>query len=401
MTLVDNDDPVVWIEVESSFSESVAERGARLEDVGRRLGPESFYNGDDGAGGFVSDGLQFNNEYNSTFGSWSGWSYSNVTDTATAGFANQYSAYANLPSGGGATASDTYAVGNAFEGALVPSIIRDPSTTGSFQSVEITNSTYAALSMLTGDSFAKRFGGESGDDEDFFLLTIEGVDETGSSVGTVDFFLADFRFADNSLDYIVMDWTVVDVSELAAAVELRFSLSSSDVGSFGMNTPAYFALDHVVVASSETSGSPPQATLKRNSADTSADLSVTLSSSDRSELRVPTTVTIPAGESSVNVPLRIQADSLVDGDQEVLLEASASSHLPSTTPVTIIDVDTRALTLTIIPPELSEENVEGSVVVHRNVDDTTQPLDVQLAADPEGQLALEQVVTIPAGSRRP
>jgi hypothetical protein len=31
-----------------------------------------------------------------------------------------------------------------------------------------TNTTYAALSMLSGDSFAKKFGGASGDDPDWF-----------------------------------------------------------------------------------------------------------------------------------------------------------------------------------------------------------------------------------------
>src|SRR5262249_54870122 len=69
-----------------------------FEDL--KLAPESFYNGSDLAGGFVSEGAFFNNNYNPTFGSWSGWSYSNITDVTTPGFMNQYSAY-NLPDGGG------------------------------------------------------------------------------------------------------------------------------------------------------------------------------------------------------------------------------------------------------------------------------------------------------------
>jgi hypothetical protein len=36
--------------------------------------------------------------------------------------------------------------------------------------------TYAALSMRDGDGFAKQFGGASGDDPDYFLLTITGRD---------------------------------------------------------------------------------------------------------------------------------------------------------------------------------------------------------------------------------
>src|SRR5438874_4964536 len=64
------------------------------------LDPESYYNGADGAGGFVSGGAFFNNKYNAQYGVWSGWAYSNQTDVTTPGFMNQYSAY-NLPHGGG------------------------------------------------------------------------------------------------------------------------------------------------------------------------------------------------------------------------------------------------------------------------------------------------------------
>ena len=59
----------------------------------------------------------------------------------------------------------------------------------------------------------------------------------------MDFYLADFRFADNSLDYIVRDWRFVDLSGLGVVSRLEFDLASSDSGAFGINTPAYFAMD--------------------------------------------------------------------------------------------------------------------------------------------------------------
>ena len=64
--------------------------------------------------------------------------------------------------------------------------------------------------------------------------------------GEVEFYLADYRFADNGEDYIVDTWEYIDLSSLGAVKSLEFGLSSSDVGDFGMNTPAYFALDTVV-----------------------------------------------------------------------------------------------------------------------------------------------------------
>ena len=208
-----------------------------FEDL--QLPPESYYNGSDGAGGFVSQGAFFNNSYNPTFGTWSGWSYSNVTDVVTPGYQNQYSAY-NLPNGGG---DDSPNYGVAYNFNPGDAVIQLPAGTVP-QSVRITNTTYAGLSMLYGDEFAKKFGGESGNDPDWFLLTIYGLDDSGTVIGTVDFYLADYRTEDK---YIINAWTTVDLTPLGAATNLTFELTSTDNGPYGMNTPAYFALDNLVV----------------------------------------------------------------------------------------------------------------------------------------------------------
>jgi hypothetical protein len=112
--------------------------------------------------------------------------------------------------------------------------------------MQVTNTTYAYLSMQNGDAFAKKFGGPSGNDPDWFKLTIYGKDLANQILGTVEFYLADFRFVDNTLDYIVHRWATVDLTPISSARILEFSLDSSDVGRWGMNTPAYFALDNIV-----------------------------------------------------------------------------------------------------------------------------------------------------------
>ncbi len=211
-----------------------------LEDLS--LGPSSstasYWNGSDGSGGFTSGGAAFNNAYNSTWGSWSGWSYSNVNNTTTAGYTNQYAAYTGTDAGG----SGIYGV--AYVGSVRPTIAL-PDGMGP-QSIRVTNATYPALSMLNGDSFAKKFGGTSGDDPDWFKLTITGNDAVGGNpLGSVDFYLADYRFTDNAQDYLLDTWELVDLSSLSTARELVFDLSSSDNGTWGMNTPAYFAVDNL------------------------------------------------------------------------------------------------------------------------------------------------------------
>ncbi|MDX6765737.1 MAG: DUF4465 domain-containing protein [Candidatus Methylacidiphilales bacterium] len=198
-----------------------------------------YWNGSNATGNFTTQGATFLNIYNTSFDSWEGFAYSNTTDTTTPGFGNQYSAFP----GSGAGGSSHYAIGyQPFSDPWNLTFVADEDFTG--RGLEVTNTTYVARDMLTGSGFSKKFGGTSGNDADWFLLSIEGRNNNVSQ-GTVNFYLADYRFANNSLDYILDEWTFVDLSALGVVDELRFTLTSSDNGMFGMNTPAYFALDNV------------------------------------------------------------------------------------------------------------------------------------------------------------
>lgn len=191
---------------------------------------------------FTSGAASFAHNYNSDYGSWSGWVYSNETDITTAGYENQFSVF----NSGGAAQSSTYALAyvSTYEPEPTAITFAAPVQVGS---VALTNTTYAALSMQQGDFFAKKFGGVSGNDEDFFYVSIIGKAFDGSTTGKVDVYLADFRFGDNSQDYILDHWLTVDLSSLGAVSSLQFEMYSSDVGLYGMNTPSYFALDNLSV----------------------------------------------------------------------------------------------------------------------------------------------------------
>ena len=201
-----------------------------------------YWNGSDGSGGFTNTAAVFNNEYNSGWGSWEGFSYSRVNNTNTAGYGNQFAVYSP---GTGIGGSGNYAIAydSSFNAEADTITLPWISTVHGFY---INNTTYTALSMLNGDGFAKKFGGASGDDPDWFKLTITGKNTAGKTMGTVDFYLADCQFTTNSYDYVLNDWTWVDLTPLGDIVKtLHFKLSSSDVGQWGMNTPAYFALDNL------------------------------------------------------------------------------------------------------------------------------------------------------------
>lgn len=194
-----------------------------------------------------SNGVQFNNNYIQAFSSWSGWSWSNVTDNTSPGFSNQYSA----STGGGSNGMGGIAPGGKYAMAFADNAYFDVQPGWQLESVEVTNSTFAALSMANGDQFAKKFGGASGNDADLFQVTLTGYDSTGAGNGagtptgslTVD--LADYRFADNSQDFILTDWQNVDLSSLAGARSIGLSFFSTDSGAFGINTPTFVAFDNL------------------------------------------------------------------------------------------------------------------------------------------------------------
>ena len=222
---------------------AAAQSVATFDDL--PLAPNSFQNGATlvPPGSFTSGGAVFNNSYSPAFDSFTGWAYSNVTDVTTKGFTNQYAAY-NLPNGGGDSSAN---YGVAFNFSPGDATVALPAGTAP-QSIRVTNTTYAALSIRDGDAFAKKFGGATGTDPDFFRLTISGANAAGVPTGSVDFFLADYRSADPALDYIVSGWTTVNLTGLApGTARLSFALVSTDIGAFGMNTPAYFAADNLVL----------------------------------------------------------------------------------------------------------------------------------------------------------
>ena len=189
-----------------------------------------------GSNDFTSGFANFSHFYDATYYSWNGFVYSNIVDTVTPGWGNQYACRAGI----GADNTDNYGVYYQWGN---DSVWFDTIT--ELNGLFITNSTYAALSMEFGDAYSKKFGGETGDDPDWFLLTITGYDEVGNETGIVEYYLTDYRFENNAEDYIVTDWEWVDLTLLYEVKTLKFSLTSSDNGDWGMNTPAYFCLDEI------------------------------------------------------------------------------------------------------------------------------------------------------------
>ncbi len=228
---------IVFTSCQKETGDLVEIKTADLENLS--TGTSLFWNGIDGTAKFESNGVTFANNYNKSYGSWDGFVFSQKGDVVTSGFENQYSVYD--PANGnnkfaiyyppfGSDAFSSFSTGSEY---LV-------------KSLSVCNSTYTALTIKNGDpSFAKKFGGTTGNDKDWFKVTIIGFNAAGDSIKSVDFFLADYRFEDNTKDYIINKWTTVDLTSLGKINKLTFRFSSSDNGDWGMNTPAYVCLDNL------------------------------------------------------------------------------------------------------------------------------------------------------------
>lgn len=218
---------------------------AGFED--QNLAANSSNNNAGSAGGFTSSGIFFNNSFSvQNYGGvnyevWSGWAISNKTVTAPESVSpqttNQYSdfqydAYPAIGSGGSAT----YGIG--FSNGYV----NLPNGTKAV-SIDVANTLYAYLAMVNGNQFSTKFHTGS-----FFSLIINGyagLGGTGATVGSaVTFDLARY-VTDNDRPKKV--WSTIDLTSLGSAHSLGFSFASSDTGSFGINTPVYFAGDNLRV----------------------------------------------------------------------------------------------------------------------------------------------------------
>ena len=188
------------------------------------------------------NGVSLNQNWNDDFDCCpSGFAVSNRTDTTTAGFSNSFSAFTQT--GGGFDGSSNYAIANNFSRGESTIDLDVPDRVFGMY---VTNTTYAYLAIVDGNDGGANFVTPFADG-DFYRLDIFGLDAGGNQTGQTDFFLADYR--DGRTDAID-EWTFVDLTPLGNNVsQLEFSLTTTDIDpDFGFsNTPAYFAIDNLIV----------------------------------------------------------------------------------------------------------------------------------------------------------
>ena len=137
-----------------------------------------------------------------------------------------------------------------------------------------------------------------------------------------------------------------------------------------------------------------RATVTR-SGELDADATVLVATSDASELAVPASVVIPAGQSSAVFYFDAVSDDEIDGAQSATLSVSLDGYTGDSATIEIADSDVRVLALSADKYSANEgETINLTVDLGRVAkEDTT----VRLYVSRGGQLTYEPTVVIPAG----
>ncbi|MFM1898711.1 MAG: hypothetical protein RL577_951 [Bacteroidota bacterium] len=238
----------------------------QMEEGFETLGLDSgqVLNGSDGNLSYSNGSIELPLGWDTAWGGYwaSGWALSAKMNGAEGASDFNTQLYCAKPGWGaeGAGVGKVYAVGQ--NGAY---LLNKTGGGQRLSSLYVANTTYAYNSMKNGDMFAKKFGGQDGLESDSFLLEIEtfwqGVSQSKQRVA-----LADFRSANSAQDSIMGSWNQVAVEGFLQD-SIVFRLFSSDNGDFGMNTPAFFAIDRLYMDRTESlqvSASPTDLTLYPN-----------------------------------------------------------------------------------------------------------------------------------------
>ena len=184
--------------------------------------------------GFTNGLAHFPCVYDTSFGGFwsSGFAYSNMTDSVTGGYTNGYSAKAAAGYAGSSKYVVAFGVTNTVK--LTGTALGHP-----VKGFYATNNTYAYNSMRDGDFFARQFH-----NGDWFKITVRGYLHGALKPDSVGFYLANFLHPVPADNYILKTWEWVDLLALGNVDSVQMVLSSTDNGSFGMNTPSYFCIDN-------------------------------------------------------------------------------------------------------------------------------------------------------------
>lgn len=122
------------------------------------------------------------------------------------------------------------------------------------------------------------------------------------------------------------------------------------------------------------------------------NLVVQLSSSDATELTVPSTVTLFAAQATTGFNATVQPDGLFDDDQTVHIQAAAPGYAGAAATLVVVNADAPVLTLSLDPADLVEGSSTRATVRRPSASPAALQIDVSNPAP--SQLAMPASVTL-------
>lgn len=205
---------------------------------------DTFWIGAEGIDGFAHHDVFFPNYYQSDT-VWQGFGYSNIQSNST----NPESIPANSVYNG-TNSNNTFGLVNQPDNVVdfIPTLQFIDDKNHQLKSLEINNTNLGHYLLRFGTDDFVRMGGSTSSDPDWCKVTLTGINTDGNITGEINFYLADYRFENNKRDYIVSEWTEIDLSELNAVNKLQFSISSSRTNQDEeMITPEMFCIDNLKI----------------------------------------------------------------------------------------------------------------------------------------------------------
>ena len=195
------------------------------------LDEESYWWGTDQRGSFVSGSYLFDNTNLPSYSYWSEFAYANRTAT---GFQSLFPDQFNNAVGGGHGGSENYVVAYPYSGSIHV-LNKEADVLRGFY---VTNDAWTVDAILNGDGMtpgAFRTG-------DYLKLIITGTHTDGTTSST-EYYLADYRDAEETEHYYIDTWQWVDLRTLGEVSTVQFKLDGNRGNQYGLTTPAYFCID--------------------------------------------------------------------------------------------------------------------------------------------------------------
>jgi uncharacterized protein YdeI (BOF family) len=126
------------------------------------------------------------------------------------------------------------------------------------------------------------------------------------------------------------------------------------------------------------------------------DIAVQLVSNDTSEVTVPATVTIPAGQTSANFNVTIVDDPVIDGTQTAAVTASVENWTSGSASINVLDNDA-TISMTLPADAWEGQGVLSGAGTVRIGGTFASDVVVSLASNDLTELSVPATVTIPAG----